>query len=227
MPNTTVWKICHDVAAGLSHIHSHGIVHHDVKPSNIFFVSHVRLGAMCKIGDFGMAGEIGTAEDEQEGDTVYMAPEVLSCTMKQPSTDIFSLGLTLYELASDIGWQIPAEGPRWHEVRGGHHTPELPPCRDFDLRRLIQSAISADQIQRPSAEDILNQISRVSEAGTRCDEFLRDYLVDVDRNDREREQREALLAQPEQTPRTMEERELRTPTTEIPMVPFLFATTPG
>jgi serine/threonine protein kinase len=226
MPDMTVWKICHDVAAGLSHIHSHGIVHHDIKPSNIFFVSHARLGAMCKIGDFGMAGEIGTAEDGQEGDTVYMAPELLSSSEKQPSADIFSLGLTLYELASDIGWQMPFEGPRWHEVRGGHHVPELPPSRHFDLVRLIQAAIRADQTKRPSADEVLNGFSLVKEAGSRCDEFLRDYLLDIERNDREREVREALLAQPEQTPRNSVQREVRTPTPGMPLVPFFFTPNP-
>lgn len=226
MPDMTVWKICHDVAAGLSHIHSHGIVHHDIKPSNIFFVSHSRLGAMCKIGDFGMAGEVGTAEDGQEGDTVYMAPELLSSSEKQPSADIFSLGLTLYELASDIGWQMPFEGPRWHEVRGGHHVPELPPSRHFDLVRLIQAAIRADQTKRPSADEILNCFSLVKNAGSRCDEFLRDYLLDIERNDREREVREALLAQPEQTPRNSVQREVRTPTPGMPLVPFFFTPNP-
>ena len=95
VPENTVWKICHDVAAGLSHIHSHGIVHNDIKPSNIFLVPHSRLGALLKIGDFGMAGDVGTSEDGQEGDTLYMAPELLSSAARHPSADIFSLGLTL------------------------------------------------------------------------------------------------------------------------------------
>lgn len=226
MPDMTVWKICHDVAAGLSHIHGHGVVHHDIKPSNIFFVYHARLGAMCKIGDFGMAGEIGTSEDGQEGDTVYMPPELLSSSVKEPSADIFSLGLTLYELASDIGWQIPVEGPLWHEVRGGSHVPELPASRHPDLGRLIQAAIAVDRTKRPSADDILSNFILVREAGSRCDEFLRDYLLDNERNDREREEREALLVQPEQTPRNLDQRELRTPTPGLPLAPCLFTPKP-
>jgi serine/threonine protein kinase len=71
LPNMTLWKICNDVAAGLSHIHAHGVVHQDIKPSNIFFTVNVRFGAMCKIGDFGMSGDIGTSGDGQEGDTKY------------------------------------------------------------------------------------------------------------------------------------------------------------
>jgi membrane-associated tyrosine/threonine-specific cdc2-inhibitory kinase len=224
MPDMTVWKICHDVAAGLSHIHSHGIVHNDIKPSNIFLVSHARLGAMCKIGDFGMAGDVGTAEDGQEGDTVYMPPELLSSSVKQPSGDIFSLGLTLYELASSIGWEMPVEGPRWHEVRGGSHVPELPSSRHCDLARLVQATISSDQAKRPSADDILTGLELVKEAGSRRDEFLRDYLHDVEKYDREREERESLLGG--QTPRNMEQRELRTPTPGIPLAPLIFTPNP-
>ena len=125
IPEATIWKIVHDVSAGLSHIHSCGIVHHDIKPSNIFFVAHPRFGAMCKIGDLGMAGEVGTCEDGQEGDTMYMAPELLASGVKQPCADIFSLGLTLYEMSAGCcGWELPSEGPGWHELQSGSHVPE-------------------------------------------------------------------------------------------------------
>jgi serine/threonine protein kinase len=125
IPEATIWKIVHDVSAGLSHIHSCGIVHHDIKPSNIFFVAHPRFGAMCKIGNLGMAGEVGTCEDGQEGDTMYMALELLASCVKQPCADIFSLGLTLYEMSAGCcGWELPSEGPGWHELQSGSHVPE-------------------------------------------------------------------------------------------------------
>lgn len=129
LPSNTVWKICHDIAAGLSHIHSHGIVHHDIKPSNILFVRHPRLGAMCKICDFGLAGKIGSSSDGQEGDTRYMPSELLSSMTRQPSGDVFSLGLTLYEIASDHHIELPSEGPLWHQLRS-NSMPQLR-CHNF------------------------------------------------------------------------------------------------
>jgi serine/threonine protein kinase len=192
IPESTVWKICHDVAAGLSHIHSHGVVHNDIKSSNIFMVAHNRLGALVKIGDFGMAGDIGTSEDGQEGDTSYMAPELLSSGMRHPSSDIFSLGLTLYELASNLSWELPSEGPRWQELRQGSHSADLPISRSPALGQLIQAMLKPDPTLRPSADVILDQVPQVKIAGSRCEEFLRDYIKDIEAYDRVEEERLAL-----------------------------------
>jgi serine/threonine protein kinase len=164
----------------------------------VFFVSHSRFGAMCKIGDFGMAGDIGSSDDGQEGDQKYMAPELLAFSeVKHPSADIFSLGLTLYEMASTLSFEVPSEGPRWHEVRRGgpllfdHH--HIPPSRDIALIALIRSMLNPDRDQRPTADDILRQ-AKVQQAGMECEEFLRDYIHDLEAFDfRQQEQEQASL----------------------------------
>ncbi len=229
IPNMTVWKICHDVAAGLSHIHSHRIVHNDIKPSNLFFVEHMRFGAMCKIGDFGMAGNFGTAEDGQEGDTMYMPPELLSSVVKQPGIDIFSLGLTLYEVASAALWELPADGPLWHDLRSGNHNPDLPPPREPEMAQLIRSMIDPEPHNRPSAEQVLSSYPMVKTAGAGCDTFLRDYLLDVETFDRIQEQQrlQEFSGQQDQTPRnalTTDRRVLtiRSPDM-VPLAPLLFS----
>lgn len=203
VPDKTVWKICHDVCAGLSHIHARGLVHNDIKPSNIFFVAQDPLGALCKIGDFGLAREIGTSDDGQEGDQKFMAPELLDNGVKHASADIFSLGLTLYEVSTGFGFDLPKQGPRWHELRSGHHVPELPTTRDTTMGQLIQHMISPVPDKRPPAETILNQ-ERVSLAGSACNEFLRDYIHDIDEYDRQQELSRAALdpaIDDKQTPR--------------------------
>jgi len=179
LPEPTVWKICHDLVAGLSYIHSHGMVHHDIKPSNIFFIPHSRLGVMCKIGDFGMAGDIGVVEDGQEGDTTYMPSELLSSASKHTSNDMFSLGLTLYELASNPKWTPPIEGVKWHAIRSGSHIPELPTGRCKQLLELVQSLIKPEREKRPSADSILESCENIREAGTAHDRFLGNYIKDV------------------------------------------------
>jgi serine/threonine protein kinase len=188
VPESTVWKICHDVAAGLSHIHSHGLVHNDIKLANIFFEKHQRFGALCKIGDFGMARDAGSSEDGQEGDQKYMAPELLSSGVTHPSADIFSLGLTLYELASEIDFVMPSEGPRWHELRHGLQVLEIPASRSFELVQLVKHLLSPEQERRPTADTILSN-STVSAAGQSCDLFLRDYITDVEEFDRREEEK--------------------------------------
>jgi serine/threonine protein kinase len=199
VPDMTIWKICHDVAAGLSHIHAHGITHQDIKPSNIFFVPHARFGAMCKIGDFGMAGKIGSAGDGQEGDTRYMPPELLSSSIRHASSDIFSLGLTLYEIAMDDHIELPVEGPRWHELRSVNE-PKLTSCRCKELEKLLQAMTNPDENKRPSADQILSA-EKVKHAGHALDTFLHDYIQDVEEFDRQEERRMDAVQSEDQTPR--------------------------
>ena len=199
VPNDTVWKICHDVAAGLSHIHLHGMVHHDIKPSNLFFVPHPRFGAMCKIGDFGMAGEIGTSAEGLEGDTRYLPPELLSSGKRHPRADIFSLGLTIYEIATDVQMEMPSEGAHWHYLRSSQG-PTLPSSRGDTLQKLVLAMTDPEESNRPTADSILH-IDRVHAAGQSCDIFLRDYIHDIEAFDQMEEDRLAMDSHEDQTPR--------------------------
>lgn len=202
VPDVTVWKICHDVCAGLSHIHARGLCHNDIKPSNIFFVANGER-TVIKIGDFGLAGAIGNSDDGMEGDSSYMAPELLSSGVKHASADIFSLGLLLYEVAAGHGFDLPKQGPRWHEVRNGRHVPELPSVREVALGQLIKHMIANSQEQRPSAAAMLKH-ERVHFAGKFCDEFLRDYIKDINEYDRQEDERQAAVDRmaDDKTPRT-------------------------
>ncbi|CAJ1967302.1 unnamed protein product [Cylindrotheca closterium] len=199
LPHSTVWKVCHDIAAGLSHMHSHGLVHHDIKPSNILFVRNPRFGAMCKICDFGLAGEIDSSSDGQEGDTRYMPSELLSSMTRQPSADIFSLGLTLYEIASDHHIELPSEGPLWHRLRT-NSMPQLPDFRGLPFCELIKAMTHPSAQRRPTADEILS-LDGVVSSGQGFDLFLEDYVVDVAKYERLEEERFAAGNHDDQTPR--------------------------
>ena len=187
IPERDIWQMCHDISRGLFHIHSYGMVHYDIKPSNIFFVYNTKWGTICKIGDFGLAGDIGTKDDGQEGDTAYMANELLlSSCAKHATADIFSLGLALYELAASPFWSLPREGDRWHEIRSGSHRPDLPPGRSESLVKLIQSMIRSNVNERPTAEEI-SELDEVKRASALSDSFLSQYISDVEKYDSRRE----------------------------------------
>lgn len=104
------------MARAVQHVHEKGFIHLDIKPTN-FFVSKDRT---VKLGDFGKALHIDTidrlVDNDVEGDVIYMAPELLSKQLTQKA-DIFSLGVSLLEIASSMN--MPQSGFLWKKLRDG------------------------------------------------------------------------------------------------------------
>ncbi|MBL8726527.1 MAG: protein kinase [Planctomycetes bacterium] len=95
---TTVVAFAAEVAEALDHAHEHGVVHRDVKPSNIL----VRQDGKAMLVDFGVAraddGAMRTATGDLVGTPSYMAPEQLQGGVVDRRTDVWALGATLYEM---------------------------------------------------------------------------------------------------------------------------------
>jgi len=84
------------VAEALAYAHRCGILHRDVKPSNIF----IGEDGSAKLGDFGLACLAAESVTDKSGTKRYMAPEVLNGGEATEASDLYSLGVTLRELAS-------------------------------------------------------------------------------------------------------------------------------
>jgi len=185
----TILKIAHDVGAGLAHMHSVRIVHHDIKPSNILLKYESGSGCVkCKIADFGFAGEVGSSEEGAEGDTAYMPLELLSTSVKDASADMFSLGMTLLELSSSHQWRMPSQGKRWHDLRNVESLEDMKsffpekPHRPVEFQIIIQKLLCGNPKARLSAAELF-RCQTVHEAGGRSDEFLVKYMNDVFRQE--------------------------------------------
>lgn len=92
-------KIGHQVAAALAEIHSRGIIHRDIKPENIF----LEKGDVVKIGDFGLSQLSRRATESLHsgfsGSVAYAAPERFGPGRAESPSDLYSLGVVLYEMA--------------------------------------------------------------------------------------------------------------------------------
>jgi len=107
LPVDQVLDIVMQVAQGLAYAHEHGIVHRDVKPSNIMVIRDGHV----KITDFGIARMASSAVHTQTGMVLgspkYMSPEQVMGKAIDQRSDIFSLGVMLYEMLTG---QAPFNG---------------------------------------------------------------------------------------------------------------------
>jgi predicted Ser/Thr protein kinase len=94
LPPDKALEIARKICAGLAAAHDKGVLHRDLKPSNIMLDGRGEILIM----DFGLAGVAHEIEDVRSGTPAYMAPEQLSGKEVTARSDLYSLGLVLYEL---------------------------------------------------------------------------------------------------------------------------------
>jgi eukaryotic-like serine/threonine-protein kinase len=98
LPVQQVLELLYAIVSGLEYAHNKGLVHLDVKPANIFLPSNDRL----KILDFGLACPPGTDTICSLGTPHYVSPEQIEGEMVDGRADIYSLGITAFELITGV-----------------------------------------------------------------------------------------------------------------------------
>ena len=158
-----VFEIGEQIASSLAAAHGRGIVHRDVKPENVL----VQADGRVKVLDFGLARQISNAAGASSlypaGTLRYLSPEQARGEPAGPSSDVFSLGLVLQELATGRH-PFPGDSPfeTVHGILNGE-----PERLNADGRiprsfaALVESMLSKDVSQRPPANEVARKLSEM------------------------------------------------------------------
>jgi serine/threonine-protein kinase len=152
LPSDKAVDIARQMCAGLAAAHEHGIIHRDLKPANIMLDGRGRV----RITDFGLAGiaaEIGGL-DARAGTPAYMSPEQFAGGELTPKSDLYSLGLVLYEIFTGKRPFDASTGEEMARLRD-KSAPTSPSqfVKDLDplVERVILRCLEKDPAKRPAS----------------------------------------------------------------------------
>ena len=120
------------ILAALDHVHARQIVHRDIKPQNILVTQHANGGKQFKLSDLGIAKQGGREDSLAVGQLIgslrYISPEQTRGEPVDPRSDLYSLGMVLYELLAGQPPFQPAPGAAQF-LRPANRQAETPPTR--------------------------------------------------------------------------------------------------
>src|SRR5947208_8386479 len=145
-------EIARQICAGLAAAHERGVIHRDLKPANVMLDGAGKI----RITDFGLAGVAASikGEEARAGTPAYMAPEQLAGKEVTPKSDIYSLGLVLYEILTG---KRAFEASTLQELvrlrESGTITNPSMLVRDLDplIERVILRCLETDPGKRPAS----------------------------------------------------------------------------
>ncbi len=161
----TAVNIARDIAGGLAHAHANNIVHCDIKPHNILMTGDGR----AKIADFGIARAVTESTMTYGGNVIgsvhYFSPEQARGGAITPKSDVYSLGVVLYEMLTN---RLPFIGENPVSIAMKHieedvtppakYRPQCPPM----LEAIVLRAMAKFPDSRPSSFDLVQELSNVS-----------------------------------------------------------------
>jgi serine/threonine protein kinase/Flp pilus assembly protein TadD len=161
---STVISIAKQVCEGLAEAHKYGVVHRDLKPGNIM----IDKNGNVRIMDFGIARSLEAKEVTETGMLIgtpeYMSPEQVTGEGEDPRSDIYSLGIILYEMSTGklpFGGKTPISIALKHQREIPKNPKELNPQIPDSLVRVILKCMEKNkEIRYQSAEEILTELDK-------------------------------------------------------------------
>jgi eukaryotic-like serine/threonine-protein kinase len=156
------------IARALAAAHAFGIVHRDIKPENLM----LRPDGYIKVLDFGLARQAGADRADGElplGTLGYMSPEEVLRRPITAASDIFSLGIVLYELASGTNpFRSDSAGVTTRLIQG-LEAPPLPAHAKGvprELDHLLHAMLSKSAADRPTASEVALRLEAIAQPNT-------------------------------------------------------------
>ncbi len=149
-------RICGQVAEALDYAHVQGVIHRDVKPGNVLLTP----GDQAKLSDFGLSLVVSDRGDQSgtiKGTPVYMSPEQAQGKSLDHRTDLYSVGVMLYECATG---DVPFVGHAMSVIsQHVHARPAAPRCKNPEvwstLETLILSLLEKHPARRPASANLV------------------------------------------------------------------------
>jgi serine/threonine-protein kinase len=155
------------ISAAVGAAHQAGIIHRDLKPANIFIVQRASTPAIVKVLDFGIAKLAAEALEDDDPMTLtqvgvmigtprYMSPEQCDGAPLTPASDVYSLGIILYEMLTGM---TPFTGSTPLAVAMKHsNSPPIPPSEIVasiprPIEQVVLHALEKNQAERPANAD--------------------------------------------------------------------------
>ena len=170
-------RILHDICSGLAAIHDAGIVHRDLKPGNVM----IEAGGAAKIADFGIATTAAsdlTSHNELLGCAHYIAPEIWKGKDASPRTDLYALGIILYEM---ISGEVPFHEGSAADLLRQHLCSPVPEIKNDAMPsymvRLCNKLLAKSDLERPAnCYEIIQKLAGTSSSITH-DDFVRPAVL--------------------------------------------------
>ncbi|GAA4465940.1 serine/threonine protein kinase [Phytohabitans houttuyneae] len=152
IPPRAAMRLCSQIAEALAAAHARGLVHRDVKPSNVILTP-----AGAKVLDFGIAVAAGQEEPEADGRLLgtpaYIAPERITADLALPSSDVYALGVLIHRvLTNRLPWTVETT----MEMLNAHIFAEPAPLPaiegvPFEINEVTARCLARDPWDRPEA----------------------------------------------------------------------------
>ena len=163
LPVATALAIARQIAEALFHAHKNGLVHCDVKPHNILVMEDGRI----KVADFGIARAVSSVTTTYTGNIVgsvhYFSPEQAKGSSITPKSDVYSLGVVLYEMLTG---ELPFTGETPVGIALKHLQEAPPAVSDVDasippfVEALVSELMAKDPNRRPDSGTVVQQIAQ-------------------------------------------------------------------